>query len=293
MLIGRDTRVIVQGFTGKRGSEFSAIAIEAGTNVVGGVSPGKGGESHLGLPVFDSVREALSKTDANASIVFVPAPASTNAMLEAIDAGLPLIVAPGEGVAVHDMLQIRRRLHESNNRTRLIGPNCPGIIVPGECLLGIMPDSVFSPGRVGVVTRSGTLSYEIVDQLTSLGIGQSACIGVGADPVTGFTLADAGAELLKDAGTDALVVIGEIGGTAEEDLARVLTSEFAGRGKPVFACVAGRHAPRETRMGHAGAIVSRGIGDAKTKIDALEKAGVVHISDVSCFGDIVAQALER
>lgn len=285
MIIDRNTRVVVQGVTGARGSLYVNQAMDYGTQVVAGVRPGRGGETHLGLPVFDHVEQAREATGADASIVFVPSAHATDSMQEAADAGLRLSVCVTEGVPVHDVLRLRR--HCKSQATRLIGPNCPGIIVPGECMLGIMPPSIFQPGDIGIVARSGTLFYEAVAQLSEAGIGQSVCIGIGADPIPGTSLTEAVELLLADSVSRAVLVIGEIGGSAEESLAERLRSNPVD--KPVIAYVAGRSAPPERRMGHAGAVVTRGLGRAADKIKALTRAGVTVVTSAADIGATVAR----
>ncbi len=288
-LIGTDTKVICQGITGYRGSFFSHQAIEYGTNVVGGVVPGKGGTTHLQLPVFDAVAQAMESTGANASVVFVPSAAAAAAVMEAIEAEIPLVVCITEGVPVLDMARIKERLADSV--TRLIGPNCPGIITPGQCKIGIMPGSIYTPGKVGVVSRSGTLFYEAVAQLSERGIGQSTCIGIGADPVRGMSYVDAISLMLDDSDTDAILLIGEIGGDAEEEAARYIVE--CQPDKPIIAYIAGRHAPPDRRMGHAGAIIAGGLGASERKIEALREAGVQVAESPARIGATVAAALRK
>ncbi len=287
ILINARTRVLCQGITGYRGSFFSHRAIEYGTKIVGGVVPGRGGQRHLNLPVFDTVREAREATEATASVLFVPPEAAEAAVLESIEAGIELIVCITEGIPILDMLRIKQRLE--NSSTRLIGPNCPGIITPGECNIGIIPASIYQPGKVGVVARSGTLFYEAVAQLCREGLGQSTCIGIGADVVPGMTYIDC-LELFKDdRDTKAVLLIGEIGGAAEEEAAEYLAS--SPYPKPVIAYVAGRHAPPYRRMGHSGAIIAAGRGGSEGKIQALSDAGVVLVESPVEFGITVRQAL--
>jgi len=286
VLVDKNTRLVVQGITGKEGSFHTKQMIEYGTNVVGGVTPGKGGTMHEGIPVFNTVADAVREAGANASVIYVPPPFAADAIMEAADAGIPLVVCITEGIPVLDMVKVRRFL--ADKETRLIGPNCPGVISPGKCKIGIMPGHIHREGRIGVVSRSGTLTYEAVGQLTALGLGQSTAIGIGGDPIVGTTHTDALKLFESDPETEGIVMIGEIGGSAEEEAAEYAKENVT---KPIVAFIAGQTAPPGRRMGHAGAIIAGGKGTAAEKMKALEAAGIRVVHSPADIGQAMKDAL--
>jgi len=288
ILVNKQTRVLTQGITGATGQFHTKACKEYGTQMVSGVTPGKGGTAFEGIPIFDTVSGAVAGTAANATVIYVPPPFAADAIMEATDAGIPLIICITEGVPVRDMIRVKRYLEGKNSQ--LLGPNCPGVITPGECKIGIMPGQIHRPGTIGVVSRSGTLTYEAVDQLTRLGMGQSSCVGIGGDPVHGFEFVDVLDLFNRDSGTEAVVMIGEIGGSAEEEAAGWIKANMK---KPVVGFIAGQTAPPGKRMGHAGAIISGGKGTAREKIEALKRAGIRMASSPALIGRTMQEALGK
>ena len=288
ILVGKNTRVLTQGITGATGQFHTRACKQYGTAMVAGVTPGKGGSAFEGIPIFDTVAQAVAETGATATVIYVPPPSASDAMMEAADAGIPLIICITEGVPVRDMVRVKQYL--TGRKSRLLGPNCPGVITPGECKIGIMPGRIHRPGTIGVVSRSGTLTYEAVDQLTRLGMGQSTCVGIGGDPVHGFEFAEVLDLFNRDPGTEAVVMIGEIGGSAEEEAAAWIKANMR---KPVVGFIAGQTAPPGKRMGHAGAIISGGKGTAKEKIAAMKNAGIWMAPSPALIGRTMQEALEK